>query len=804
MNKQHFGVNILFKLLKFLKKYKKTIPLIIVLIVIQAISTLMLPDYMSKIISEGIKSPAYEMNQSGEKIKAIISPYIYGQTPFASSMTVKQYNRTKDTVLYLDGNYATLSDENGNPLTDTDENGFIKGKISYEKDQDGNYILDADTGEKIVKYARANSQNEIVTDSYIVSDNNRAKSTGTEKINNVNIIAPIVIDVTIYNFENEPAPLKLDEYDNAYYLGFYTDNLTNAYSLKMGNSLIPAFKFDRVGTREDRYGKLLLDADGNAKLKQVSYISVIVKYGLIMLGITFLISICAITASYMSSNVSMKLGKDIRSKLYKKVSSFSVLDAGKIGTASLITRTTNDVTQVQMLVNMIFRMVVMTPIMFIGGLIMALNKNVSMTLVLLVTIPLILLLLAIVGKKVIPLFKSMQIKLDNLTLVARENLSGVRVIRAFNREKSEDVRFDSSNKDVMENAIKANRLMSVMFPSVMLLMSLTSLAIIAIAVFIAKNDILGTSFTDFADMMAVTQYIMQIMMSLLMVMMLFVMFPRASASANRINEVLEAESNITDPVSPEIINSNLNKSVIFENVSFKFEGSENPVLSNINFEAKKGEVTAIIGGTGSGKSTLVSMIARLFDATEGKVLVNGTDVRKYRQKELRKKISFVTQKSLLFSGTIADNLKFGNENSDEEKMIKALEAAQAKDFVMQMSDGLNSAIEHGGVNLSGGQKQRLSIARAIIKDAEIYIFDDSFSALDFKTDYNLRMSLKKDLKDSTVILVSQRIGTVMNADNIIVLEEGKISGTGKHKELIKNCKVYREIALSQLSQKELS
>jgi ATP-binding cassette subfamily B protein len=758
----------------------------------------MLPDYMSKIISEGIKSPAYEQDKEGNNIVAVISPSSPFGQQFAEYFTVKSYPRDKDVVLYTDADgFACLADENGQPI----ENGaVISAKILYEKDLNGNYVKDADTNAYIVKYAYTDGQGNMVNDSHIISNKGVAESSGVEKKNGIPISAPAVISVPIYRFDKQPAPLLLDDYGNATLTGVYLNESNQMpITVKIGQNAIPVFRFAREG---NDYGVLFLNEDGTASFAQVSFIPVIIKYGLIMLGITFLISISGITANFLSSNVSLKTGRDIRSALYGKISGFSYLDYGKIGTASLITRTTNDVTQIQTMFFMMFRMVIMPPIMFIGGLIMALNKNVQMTLVLAVSIPLILVLIIVTGKFVVPLFKSMQKKIDALTLVSRENLTGVRVIRAFNRENTEDLRFEKANKDVTDTAVKANRIMSVLSPAVMLIMTLTTLSVTAIAVFIAKSDIMGTSYADFANMMAVTQYIMQIMISIMFIMMIFVLFPRASASAARINEVLEIEPALKDKGKANSV-SGVKGEVVFENVSFFFEGSETPVLSDITFRAEGGKFTAVVGSTGSGKSTLINLIARLFDASSGKILIDGVDIKDYSLNDLRKKISFVPQKSLLFTGTIAENLRFGDENADEDKILNALKTAQAEEFVAKLPEGINSRVEHGGVNFSGGQKQRLSIARALMKDAEIYIFDDSFSALDFKTDSNLRKALKKELKGKTVFIVAQRIGTVMNADNIIVLDEGRIVGQGRHKELMKTCSVYREIALSQLSEEEL-
>lgn len=791
----------MFKLFKKLIKYKKIIPFIIILIAAQAVLSLLLPDYMSKIISEGIKSPAYETAEDGQYIKSLINPKELDANvlqPISAMFAVKKYPRKNGSEVVTDERgFAVLADEDGQPLIGDAE--YIKQNICYEKDESGKYILDADTGEKIIKYARQDS-NGIVND-YIAADGLKVSSTGYETAGGNPVLGAVVSNVLIYDFERQPAKLVIDEYGYAEFIGFYKDDGGGNTMLKMGDYQIPALKFMR---EEYDFGKLRIDENGFATLKQVSYLNVILKYGLIMLGITFLISGFAVTANYLSSIVSMSFGRDIRDDLYRKINKFSAHDISRFGTASLITRTTNDVIQVQTLTYMIFRMVVMTPIMFIGGTIMALSKSAQMTLVLVFTIPLILLLVLLVGGRVVKLFKSMQKKIDNLTLIARENLSGVRVIRAFNKESYEDVRFDKANADVTRTAIKANRIMSFMFPAISLLMSLTTLAIIVIAVLTIKNNIMGSSYSQFADMMAVSQYIVLTMTSLLMAIMLFVMFPRASASAARINEVLETQIKISSPQNVVSPKPEIKGKIKFDNVNFKFEGSEASILSDINIDIDGGETISIIGSTGSGKSTLIGLIPRLFDATGGSVTVDGVDVKDYDLNVLRQKISFVPQKSLLFSGTIADNLKWGAPEADNEKMLKALEIAQIKDFVPGLPQGLDSEVDQGGVNFSGGQRQRLSIARAIIKDAEIYIFDDSFSALDFKTDYNLRNALKQNLSDKTIIIVSQRISTVMGSDKIIVLDEGRIAGMGKHDDLYDGCEVYREIALSQLSKEELN
>lgn len=524
----------------------------------------------------------------------------------------------------------------------------------------------------------------------------------------------------------------------------------------------------------------------------------ILKIGGFMLLVALGGTICTITASFLSSKVATGFGRDLRKGLFTKVEGFSIEEFDKLGTSSLITRTTNDITQVQQVLVIIMRMMISAPMMCIGGIIMAVSKDRKLSIIIVVVIPVLIGIITIIARKGLPLFKSMQIKLDKLNLVLREGLTGIRVIRAFNRNDHERERFNEANHDLTSTAIKVNKLMSILMPLMMLVMNFTTIAIIW---FGAKRIDAGNM--QVGDLMAFIQYVMQIMFSLIMVSMMFIMIPRASVSASRINEVLDIVPVINDPKD---IKKAVSKKgyVEFKNVSFNYPGSESSVIRDISFSAAPGETTAIIGGTGSGKSTIVSLIPRFYDINSGSILINGVDLRDMSQDELRSKIGFVPQKAVLFTGTISDNIRYGKEDATEDEIKKAANIAQATDFISNMEEGFNSVIAQGGTNVSGGQKQRLSIARALVRRPEIYIFDDSFSALDFKTDAKLRAVLKDETKESTVIIVAQRVSTVIDADRIIILDEGNIVGMGTHKELLTSCDVYHEIVSSQLSEEEIA
>ena len=509
-------------------------------------------------------------------------------------------------------------------------------------------------------------------------------------------------------------------------------------------------------------------------------------------------AVVSILASYCSSRVAMGFGRDLRSTVFRKVQGFSLHEFDRFGTATLITRTTNDITQVQNLVMIGLRMMLFSPMMAIGGVVMALSKDPTLSLVVVVALPLLGVAIGVVAAKAIPLFKMMQQKIDKLNRVLREGLTGVRVIRAFNRISYEEGRFREANMDLTETAIRVNRLLAVLMPTLTLLMNFTTIAIIWFG-----GIRIDTGHMQVGDLMAFIQYAMHILFSVIMLSMMFIMVPRAAASAERINEVLDVEPAIVDPPAPRTA-ENLEGQVEFRNVTFRYPGAERPAVENISFTARPGEVTAIIGGTGAGKTTLVNLIPRFYDVQEGAVLVDGIDVRQWSQADLRSRIGYVPQKALLFSGTVAENIRYGSKNASDAEVAHAAEVAQASGFIAEMKQGYDSEIAQGGTNVSGGQKQRLTIARALVRRPEIYIFDDNFSALDFKTDARLRAALKPETARSTVFMVAQRVATVMDADRIIVLDEGRIAGIGTHKELLQSCEVYREIVSSQLSEEELA
>lgn len=523
------------------------------------------------------------------------------------------------------------------------------------------------------------------------------------------------------------------------------------------------------------------------------------KVGLFMLVVALLGMVCSIAASYFSAKAASGFGKTLRGKVFNHVSNFSLEEFDKVGTASLITRTTNDINQMQQVLIMILRMMVMAPMMCIGGVIMAVSKDATLSLILVVIVPVLAAAIFLIARKGIPLFKSIQKKIDRLNLVMREGLTGIRVIRSFNRIDHEKKRFAEANLDLTDTSIKVNKVMALMMPIMMLVMNLSSVAIIWYG-----GLRIDSEHMQVGDLMAFLQYAMQIMFSLLMVSMMFVMIPRASASAVRINEVLDMVPVINDNKDAAKASSDKKGYVEFQDVTFSYPGAEQPAIKNISFSANPGEVTAIIGGTGSGKSTLISLIPRFYDVASGRVLVDGIDVRDLSQADLRNKIGYVPQKAVLFTGTISDNIRYGKEDATDEEVQHAATIAQAADFISDMEDGYQSIIAQGGNNVSGGQKQRLSIARALVRGAEIYIFDDSFSALDFKTDAKLRAALKSETRESTVILVAQRVSTVLDADRIIVMNESEVAGIGTHRELMENCDVYREIVLSQLSEEEIA
>lgn len=519
--------------------------------------------------------------------------------------------------------------------------------------------------------------------------------------------------------------------------------------------------------------------------------------GLIMIAVAAATVVCAIMGSLLASRAAARSSRDIRRALFRKVTAFSAAELNDFSTASLITRSTNDVQMVQQATVMILRLACFAPIMGIGAVIKALNTSVSLSWTIGIALLVILGIMTVSFFLVLPKFQVLQTKLDKLNLLMKERLSGVLVIRAFNTEKSEEKRFDIANRDLTKINMFTNKAMSFMMPMLMFVMNGVSILIVWAGAHLVNDGSLMIG-----DMLAYLQYAMHVIMSFLFITMMFIMIPRAIVSAKRIGEVLDVEPSIEDPEMPETVEDHRGV-VEFDHVSFSYPDAEKEVLEDISFTAGPGRTTAIIGGTGSGKSTLISLIPRFYDATEGSVRVDGKDVRDITQHELRDQIGYVPQKGLLFSGTIASNLQYGKEDATEAEMLEAAETAQAMDFIREREHGLDEEVAQGGTNVSGGQKQRLSIARALVKKPKIYIFDDSFSALDFKTDKALREALKEKVGDSTIIIVAQRINTIIDADQILVLDEGRLAGKGTHDELMQTCDVYREIALSQLSEEEL-
>ena len=524
----------------------------------------------------------------------------------------------------------------------------------------------------------------------------------------------------------------------------------------------------------------------------------ILEIGGLMLLVAVLGTACAVAASYFASRTATGFGRVLRERIFDRIARVSLHQFDHFSTASLITRTTNDTTQVQQVVLMLLSMAVTAPMMAIGGVILSLSQDARLARVLIAVIPILSLVFAVIMRGAVPLFQQMQVQIDRLNLVLDEGLTGVRVIRAFDRGAHESGRFAAANRDVTGTAITVNRLVALLMPAMFLTMNLTSVAIIW----------LGATRVDAGQMqvgamMASLQYAIQILFAVFMVTAVFVMLPRAAASAARINAVLDVVPDVNDPAQPRMAGAAAGH-VEFQNVTFQYPGAEEPALSGVSFTAHPGEVTAIIGGTGSGKSTLAGLIPRFYDVNTGRVLVDGVDVRDLRQQDLRSTIGYVPQKTVLFSGTISSNIRFGHETASDEDLRHAAGVAQAAEFIDAMADGYGAAVSQGGTNLSGGQKQRLAIARALVRRAAIYVFDDSFSALDFATDAKLRSALRADLTAATVFVVSQRIGTVMGADRIIVLDDGRVAGIGTHADLMAKCDVYRQIAESQASLEEVA
>ena len=748
------------KVLKNLKNSWASVVAIVILLCVQAAADLALPDFTSRIVNVGIQYGGIE-----EAVPEVIS---------SDTMNDLLIFTEEDNKI-LDG-YDLVRNE----ATDSQEKA-IKKYLGDDFDISNNsvYVL-KDLSEEELNELTNIITNPLIEYSSITNEEtaNQIKESIMQTMNEENKGALANLDIMSI-LELMPESQRrtvLEKFTN--YMSQMTDSIKEQAAISAVKQI-----YATEGVNTDKL--------------QNDYI---LMSGLQMLGVALISMICAVTIMLLSSKVAARLGKTLRDKVFKKVLSFSTAELREFSTASLITRSTNDIQQIQQLIAILFRVVVYAPIIGIGGFVKVLtSSDYSMAWIIGLAIVAILFIVGTLFAVAMPKFKKLQDLIDKLNQVSREILTGLPVIRAFNKEKKEEGRFESSNKDLMKTNVFVNRAMSMMMPLLMFVMSSITVLIVWVG---AHNVDAGT--LQVGDMMAFIQYTMQIVMAFLMISMISIMLPRAAVSARRINEVVETEPSIKDKVETKKFNPDKKGLVEFKNVSFRYPDADTEILEDINFTAEPGKTTALIGSTGSGKSTVVNLIPRFYDVTEGELLVDGVNVKDVAQKDLRNIIGFVPQKGILFSGTIESNIKYADENISDEQMKKAAEIAQATEFIEGKPAKYQDPIAQGGGNVSGGQKQRLSIARAIAKDPEIFIFDDSFSALDFKTDSKLREALAEKTENKTVIIVAQRISTILNADKIIVLEEGKIVGQGTHEELLKNNETYKQIALSQLSEEELN
>ncbi|MDY4597799.1 ABC transporter ATP-binding protein [Faecalimonas umbilicata] len=730
------------KLFKFMKPYAATILMIVVFLVLQAYCDLSLPGYTSDIVNVGIQQGGID-------------------TAIPEQISVEDMDR-----LFL-----------------------------FVSEQDQKTVLDA--------YERDKDTYE--SEAYVLKDGILKDEKRTDKIGAI-LSKPMML-VTVFSSDSEETKEMTDAMFASLPKEMLSEDMTVFDVLGMMPEEQRAQMVTQIGEKVDEMPETMLEQAATIYLKeayknlgmdtdkiQTGYM---LRTGGKMLALAAVGMIVSMIVGFLASKVGASTGRDLRGKVFRKVVEFSNGEFDKFSTASLITRSTNDIQQIQMLTVMILRMVLYAPIMGMGGVFKVFHTNVSMSWIIGLAVVLIAMVVMVLFVVAMPKFKILQNLVDRLNLVTREILTGLPVIRAFSTEKHEEERFDQANKDLTKTNLFVNRAMTFMMPTMMLIMNAISILI----VWVGANGI-NDGQMQVGDMMAFIQYTMQIIMAFLMICMISIMLPRAAVSATRVDEVLTSTTLINDPKQPKHLKEGKGM-VEFNHVSFRYPGAEEDVLHDISFTAKPGETTAIIGSTGSGKSTMVNLIPRFYDVTEGKITIDGEDIRNVTQHELRDQLGYVPQKGVLFSGTIASNILYGNPDGSEETMMEAAKVAQAAEFIEEKPKCYDSRISQGGGNVSGGQKQRLSIARAIAKDPKIFIFDDSFSALDYKTDVTLRKALKEHTVNSTVIIVAQRISTILHADQIIVLDEGKVVGIGTHKELLKNCDVYYQIAASQLSEKEL-
>ncbi|MBS5949782.1 MAG: ABC transporter ATP-binding protein [Clostridium sp.] len=746
------------KLTRYLKPFLVSIFAVIALLFVQAISELSLPDYMSNIVNVGIQQGGIE-NSVPEIIRK-------------SEMENLFLFMKEEDSNYIKENYTLLNINN----LDTKEKDDYLSKYPILENEEL-YKLNTKSKDAIEKMKEIFAKPEVIV--YGINTGTFDEELKGSIMNGSMSQIPGMQDIKdpFMLFKNLPKENlnKIVEGINEKFDGMESS------VIEQGAVSYVKSEYKAIGVNVDSL--------------QTKYI---ILAGLKMLSVALISMIAAIIVGLLSAKVAAGVSRSLRKDVFEKVTSFSNAEFDKFSTASLITRSTNDIQQIQMLMVMLFRIVFYAPILGIGGILKVLKTNTNMTWTIALGVVLISILVAVLFTFAMPKFKSVQKLIDKLNLVTRESLTGMLVIRAFSTEKHEEERFDKANNDLTKTNLFVNRLMASMMPAMMLIMNGLTLLI----VWVGSHQVdMGNM--QVGDMMAFMQYAMQIIMSFLMISMVSIMLPRASVSAQRISEVLDTELSIKDKKEKKKFRNEEKGIVEYRNVSFKYPGAEDNILNNISFTARPGETTAIIGSTGSGKSTLINLIPRFYDVTNGSILVDGVDIRDVDQKELRDKIGYIPQKGVLFSGTIESNLKYGEDNATLEDIEEASKIAQALEFIETKPDKYATEISQGGSNVSGGQKQRLSIARALVKKPEVYIFDDSFSALDFKTDSALRKAIKDNIKDATMIIVAQRISTIKDANQIIVLDEGNVVGIGTHKELLENCEVYNQIALSQLSKEEL-
>lgn len=752
------------KIFKNMIPYWKMIICVLVFLVIQAFCDLSLPSYTSDIIDVGIQNKGVE-HILPEKI------------------TAKEYEKVK---LFMNDKEKAKWEA---CYEKASENVYER----VEDDEDKLDKLDDELATAIfISYSMSSIDEDTFKEQMAEQSNQDASAFDNMSIEDIGKMLGVDIQVT------EKSGKKYVDMRDILVAIVEGQKMTEEQLTKLGDDM--SEKFEKVGDTVTKSMGIAFaikcDEETGIDIDKIQT-NYLWTAGFKMLGVALIMGIATVVVGFFASKIGAGIGRDLRKKIFTKVVGFSNTEMDKFSTASLITRSTNDIQQIQMVSTMLLRMVFYAPIIGIGGVIKVMNTRSGMGWIIVAAVAVLLMYVGILMMVSLPKFKLMQVMVDKVNLVSREILTGLSVIRAFGREKKEEERFDDANRNLTKTMLFTNRVMTFMMPGMMLIMNGLSVLI----VWVASHKIdAGT--IQVGAMTAFITYAMIIVMSFLMLTMMSIMLPRAGVAAERIDEVINTYSSIMDKENPETLPRH-DGVIVFEHVNFRYPGANEDVLSDIDFVAEPGKTTAIIGSTGCGKSTLVNLIPRLYDVTEGRILIDGKDIRDISMKELRDEIGYVPQKGILFSGTIASNLRFGNKDASDEEIIKAAEIAQATEFINEKSDKYDSAIAQGGSNVSGGQKQRLSIARAIAKNPKVFIFDDSFSALDMKTDAVLRKALSENVKDSTVIIVAQRISTIINADQILVIDDGKIVGKGTHKELLANCEVYQQIATSQLSEKEL-